>query len=203
MKVLILDNYDSFTFNLYQYLGEIDERPLVFRNDKITVAEIARLRPDRIILSPGPGNPQDAAYFGVCREVILELGPSVPMLGVCLGHQGICAAFGGRIVRAPQVMHGKSSLIFHDSSDLFAGLPQPFEAMRYHSLVAELSSLPDCIAVTARTSDELIMAVKHKIHPIYGVQFHPESIGTPQGRRLVANFIFVNELERVSEAKSA
>ena len=202
MRVLIIDNYDSFTFNLYQYLGELDERPLVFRNDKITVAEIALLRPDRIILSPGPGNPQDPAYFGVCREVILELGPKVPLLGVCLGHQGICAAFGGRVVQAPQVMHGKTSPIFHDSSDLFAGLPQPFEAMRYHSLVAEPSSLPHCLAVTARTSDEIIMAVKHKVHPIFGVQFHPESIGTPQGRRLVENFIFVNHIGCLSEASS-
>lgn len=190
MRTVILDNYDSFTFNLYQYLGELDERPLVYRNDKITLAELVALRPERIIVSPGPGNPEDPAYFGICRQVILELGPKIPILGVCLGHQGICAAFGGRVVRAPQVMHGKTSMCTHDNSELFAGLPQPFEVMRYHSLMAEQSSFPDCLKVIART-DDVIMGLRHKVHPIYGVQFHPESIGTPAGRRLVENFIFL------------
>ncbi|MDB4945962.1 MAG: Para-aminobenzoate/anthranilate synthase glutamine amidotransferasecomponent [Labilithrix sp.] len=191
MKTVIIDNYDSFTYNLYQYLGELDERPTVFRNDAVTLEEVRRLNPERIVISPGPGNPEDPAYFGVCRQVILELGKTIPTLGVCLGHQGICSAFGGRIVRAPEVMHGKTSPISHDNSDLFTGLPEPFEAMRYHSLVAEPESLPACLKVTARSLDGIIMGVQHTEYPIYGVQFHPESIGTPGGRRLIENFIFL------------
>lgn len=191
MRTVIIDNYDSFTFNLYQYLGEVDERPLVFRNDKVTLDDLRSARPERLIISPGPGNPEDDAYFGVCREAILALGPTVPTLGVCLGHQGICAAFGGRIVRAAQVRHGMASPIFHDDSELYAGLPQPFEAMRYHSLIADPHTLPTCLRVTARTSDDVIMGVRHETHPIFGVQFHPESIGTPGGRRLIENFIFL------------
>ncbi len=191
MKTVIIDNYDSFTYNLYQYLGELDERPIVFRNDAVTLEEVRKLNPERIVISPGPGNPEDPAYFGVCRQVILELGKTIPTLGVCLGHQGICSAFGGRIVRAPEVMHGKTSPISHDNSDLFIGLPEPFEAMRYHSLVAEPSSLPSCLKVTARSLDGIIMGVQHAEYPIYGVQFHPESIGTPGGRRLIENFIFL------------
>ena len=191
MKTVIIDNYDSFTYNLYQYLGELDERPIVFRNDAVTLEEVRKLNPERIVISPGPGNPEDPAYFGVCRQVILELGKTIPTLGVCLGHQGICSAFGGRIVRAPEVMHGKTSPISHDNSDLFTGLPEPFEAMRYHSLVAEPASLPACLKVTARSLDGIIMGVQHAEYPIYGVQFHPESIGTPGGRRLIENFIFL------------
>jgi anthranilate synthase/aminodeoxychorismate synthase-like glutamine amidotransferase len=191
MKTVIIDNYDSFTYNLYQYLGELDERPIVFRNDAVTLEEVRKLNPERIVISPGPGNPEDPAYFGVCRQVILELGKTIPTLGVCLGHQGICSAFGGRIVRAPEVMHGKTSPISHDNSDLFIGLPEPFEAMRYHSLVAEPASLPSCLKVTARSLDGIIMGVQHAEYPIYGVQFHPESIGTPGGRRLIENFIFL------------
>jgi anthranilate synthase/aminodeoxychorismate synthase-like glutamine amidotransferase len=191
MKTVIIDNYDSFTYNLYQYLGELDERPIVFRNDAVTLEEVRKLNPERIVISPGPGNPEDPAYFGVCRQVILELGKTIPTLGVCLGHQGICSAFGGRIVRAPEVMHGKTSPITHDNSDLFTGLPEPFEAMRYHSLVAEPASLPACLKVTARSLDGIIMGVQHAEYPIYGVQFHPESIGTPGGRRLIENFIFL------------
>lgn len=189
MKTVILDNYDSFTFNLYQYVGEIDERPLVYRNDKITLDELRRLKPDRIIVSPGPGSPEDPAYFGVCRQAILELGPTIPVLGVCLGHQGIVYCFGGRVVRAREVMHGKTSYIFHNEHGVFAGLPRAFEVMRYHSLVGEPSSLPDCLEVTAKTWDDVIMGVQHKQYPIHGVQFHPESIGTTVGKQLLENFI--------------
>lgn len=196
MKTIIIDNYDSFTFNLYQYIGELDERPLVFRNDAITIPELVSLRPDRLIISPGPGNPEDPAYFGVCREAIRVLGTSVPVLGVCLGHQGIFSCFGGRVVRAKQVMHGKTSNIFHDNSEMFSGLPQPFEAMRYHSLVGDPATLPECLEVTARTEDGIIMGLRHREFPIYGVQFHPESIGTASGRRLIENFLFLPEIKR-------
>jgi anthranilate synthase component II len=178
--------------HLYQYIGELDEEPLVYRNDAITLQDVVALAPERIVISPGPGNPEDPAYFGVCREVILNLGKYVPTLGVCLGHQGICAAFGARIVRAPEVMHGKTSPVTHDNSELFAGLPEPLEVMRYHSLVADPATLPPCLEVTARTLDGIIMGVRHRELPIWGVQFHPESIGTPGGRRLIENFLFVS-----------
>lgn len=190
MKTLVIDNYDSFTFNLVQYLGELDERPLVFRNDAITLDGVRALAPERIVISPGPGSPEDPAYFGVCRRVILELGAAIPILGVCLGHQGIAAAFGGKIVRAPVAVHGKSSPIRHDGSELFAGVPQPFEAMRYHSLMVEPASLPACLQSTARTDDGVIMGLRHRERPIWGVQFHPESIGSPLGRRVLENFLF-------------
>ena len=189
MKTIILDNYDSFTFNLFQYVGELDERPLVVRNDKLSLAELARREPDRIIISPGPGRPEDARYFGICRQVILELGPRVPVLGVCLGHQGIIHAFGGRVVQASQVMHGKASYVFHNGDPMFAGVPRAFEAMRYHSLVGDPQSMPECLEVTAKTWDEVVMAVRHREHPIYGIQFHPESIGTPDGKTLLRNFL--------------
>lgn len=189
MRVVIIDNYDSFTFNLFQTVGEEGERALVFRNDKISLAELVRLQPERLILSPGPGNPEDRRCFGICHQAILELGTSVPILGVCLGHQGIGVAFGAKVVRAPEVMHGKTSPIVHDGSALFAGIPSPFEAMRYHSLVLDPVTVPDCLAITARTSDGIVMGVAHRRHPIFGVQFHPESIGTPMGRTLVANFL--------------
>lgn len=188
MKTVILDNYDSFTFNLYQYVGEIDERPIVFRNDRITLDRLKELAPDRIIISPGPGSPEDPAYFGVCRQAILELGTRIPVLGVCLGHQGIIHAFGGRIVRAPEVMHGKTSYVFHNDRGIFKGLPRAFEAMRYHSLVGESATLPSCLEVTAKTWDNIIMGVQHWQYPVYGVQFHPESIGTSVGRQLLQNF---------------
>ena len=196
MRTVIIDNYDSLVYNLFQYIGEFDERPLVFRNDAITLEEVSKLRPDRLIISPGPGNPDNPEYFGVCREVIRELGPTIPMLGVCLGHQGIFSTFGGRVVRARQVMHGKTSMIFHDNSELFSGLPQPFEAMRYHSLVGDPSTVPDCLEITARTEDGVLMGLRHREFPIYGIQFHPESIGTPAGRRLVENFLFLPERKR-------
>ena len=194
MKTVILDNYDSFTFNLYQYLGELDERPAVFRNDEISVDELRQLAPDRIVLSPGPGHPADPGYFGVCRRVILELGPSIPILGVCLGHQGIIHALGGRVVRAERVMHGKTSHVYHGQRGIFAGLPRKFRAMRYHSLVGARDGLPKCLSVTAWTSQQVIMGVQHREHPIYGVQFHPESIGTKIGKRLLANFLHCRPL---------
>jgi anthranilate synthase component 2 len=189
MKTVILDNYDSFTFNLYQYLGELDERPLVFRNDRVSLTDLVRLRPDRIVISPGPGSPEDESYFGVCRQTILELGRDVPILGVCLGHQGIVHAFGGRVVRAREVMHGKTSFVFHNDEGVFQGLPRAFEAMRYHSLIGERESLPACLQVTAKTWDDVIMGVQHREFPVHGVQFHPESIGTPVGKQLLQNFL--------------
>ncbi len=189
MNIVILDNYDSFTYNLYQYLGELSGRPVVYRNDEISLAELERLKPDRIVISPGPGSPDDTVRLGVCRKVILRFGPSAPLLGVCLGHQGIIAAFGGRVVRAERVMHGKTSLVHHNGKGIFAGLPEPFEAMRYHSLIGDRATMPDCLEVTAETSDGVIMAVRHREYPICGVQFHPESIGTPAGKQLLENFV--------------
>jgi anthranilate synthase component II len=189
MKTVILDNYDSFTYNLYQYIGELDERPAVFRNDQVRLDELIAMRPDRILISPGPGSPEDASYFGVCTQAILRLGTYIPILGVCLGHQGIIHAFGGRIVRAKEAMHGKTSHVVHNGMGVFRGLPTSFEAMRYHSLVGDAESLPDCLEVTARTSDGVIMGVRHREYPIEGIQFHPESIGTVVGKRLLANFM--------------
>ena len=190
MKTIILDNYDSFTFNLYQYVGELDQRPIVLRNDQVTVEQLRVMRPDRIIVSPGPGRPEDPHYFGICKRVIFELGPMIPLLGVCLGHQGIIHAFGGHIVRASKVMHGKTSLIIHKNVGVFRDLPRSFEAMRYHSLVGDPNTLPDCLEVTAMTEDKVIMGVRHRDYPIEGIQFHPESIGTTVGKRLLTNFIF-------------
>lgn len=189
MKTLILDNYDSFTHNLYQLIGELDEAPVVVRNDRLDLDGVRQLAPERIVISPGPGSPEDPAYFGVCSAVIAALGSRIPILGVCLGHQGIAAAFGARIVRAPQPMHGKSSAIEHRGDPLFAGVPSPFEAMRYHSLVVDPASVPAELEVIARTPDGVVMGVRHRRHPIAGVQFHPESVGTPAGRRILANFL--------------
>jgi anthranilate synthase component 2 len=191
MTTLILDNYDSFTFNLYQYVGELDGKPVVVRNDALRLDELVKMRPDRIIISPGPGHPDRPSCFGVCRSVIEHMGCRTPLLGVCLGHQGIFSCFGGRVVRAVQVMHGKTSAVWHDDSELFSGLPQPFEAMRYHSLVADPSSVPPCLEVTARTQDGVIMGIRHRTYPIYGIQFHPESIGTPEGRQVIENFVLL------------
>jgi len=189
VKTIIIDNYDSFTFNLYQYVGELDERPLVFRNDQISFDELLSHHPDCIIISPGPGRPEDPSYFGICGRVILELGPSVPLLGICLGHQGIIDAFGGRVVRAAEVMHGKTSPIVHEGRGVFCGLPSPFEAMRYHSLVGDPATLPSCLELTAKTKEGVIMAVRHREYPIEGIQFHPESVGTAVGKKLLANFL--------------
>jgi anthranilate synthase component 2 len=190
MKTIIIDNYDSFTFNLYQYVGELDERPLVFRNDQISFDELQSHHPDRIIISPGPGRPEDPSYFGISGRVILELGPTVPLLGICLGHQGIIHAFGGRVVRAREVMHGKTSPIVHEGRGVLCDLPSPFEAMRYHSLIGDPGTLPPCLELTARTNEGVIMAVRHREYPIEGIQFHPESVGTAVGKKLLANFLY-------------
>ncbi len=184
--LLMIDNYDSFTYNLVQYLGEIGEDIKVFRNDKITIHEIERLKPERIVISPGPCTPKEA---GVSVELIKHFSGKVPLLGVCLGHQAIGAAFGGEIVRAQRLMHGKTSLINHDGKTIFEGLPNPFEATRYHSLVIKKETLPDCLKITAWTDIGEIMGVRHKEFIVEGVQFHPESILTKVGKDLLRNFL--------------
>lgn len=184
--ILVIDNYDSFTFNLVQYFQELGEHVIVRRNDEISLAEIERLNPIAVVISPGPGGPLEA---GISMNVILTLGQRVPILGVCLGHQAIGAAFGGRVVRAGRLMHGKTSPIFTDGSGLFEGMEIPFEACRYHSLVVEESSLPGCLEVTAVTDQGEIMGLRHKHLPVEGVQFHPESILTPGGKQILMNFL--------------
>lgn len=184
--ILLLDNYDSFTYNLYQYLCELGADVLVKRNDEVTVGEIATLAPEKIVISPGPCTPNEA---GVSVALIRELGGRVPILGVCLGHQAIGAAYGGAVVRAPVVMHGKISDIHHTGVGVFAGLPEPFPATRYHSLIVRRDDLPECLEVTAWTSDGLIMGVRHRELPVEGVQFHPESIMTDAGKALLKNFL--------------
>lgn len=212
MKVLIIDNYDSFTFNLYQYVGEIlqtmsaDESAdvIVKRNDEISLADVQAMSTDRIIISPGPGSPDDPAYFGVCSEVIKELGKTTPLLGVCLGMQGIAHVFGGKVIRAGVPMHGKTSPIRHDNQGVYQGLPQGVEIMRYHSLMVQADDLPDCLTVTSVVANddhgeasllalveagEEIMGLRHKDYPIQGVQFHPESFATEGAKRLLSNFL--------------
>jgi anthranilate synthase component 2 len=186
MRVLLIDNYDSFTYNLFQYLSELGAAVDVRRNDTITVAEAAALRPDRIVVSPGPCTPAEA---GVSVAIIRELGPQIPTLGVCLGHQALGAAFGGAVVRAPHVMHGKLSAIHHEGQGIFAGMPQPFTATRYHSLIVRRDDLPAELEVTAWTDDGLIMGLRHRQHPIEGVQFHPESILTEGGMQILKTFL--------------
>ena len=186
--ILLVDNYDSFTYNLYQYLAELGAEVLVRRNDALTVAEVARLAPERIVISPGPGAPASA---GVSVAIIRELGGEVPILGVCLGHQCIGEAYGGRIIRAPELRHGKASGVRHDGRGVLAGLANPFQAIRYHSLVVERESLPDCLEASAWTDDGLIMGLRHCEHPVEGVQFHPESVLTEGGHHLLANFLGV------------
>ena len=186
MRVLLIDNYDSFTYNLFQYLRELGATVEVRRNDALSVAEAAALRPDRIVVSPGPCTPAEA---GISVELIRQLGPQVPTLGVCLGHQSLGAAFGGAVVRAPQVMHGKLSAIHHAGQGVFAGLPTPFTATRYHSLIVRRDDLPAELEVTAWTDDGLIMGLRHRTHPIEGVQFHPESIMTESGKLLLRTFL--------------
>ena len=186
MRILVLDNYDSFTYNLVQYLGELGAEVQVFRNDAIAVGTIASAGYDRIVISPGPGVPSRA---GITLPLVKDLSGKVPILGVCLGHQAIGQAFGGRVVRAPAIYHGKTSDIHHDGRTLFRNLPNPFVATRYHSLVIEPGSLPDCLEVSARTADGVIMGVRHREFPVEGVQFHPESILTVEGMRLLGNFL--------------
>jgi len=184
--LVMIDNYDSFTYNLVQYLGELGEDIRVFRNDRITIREIERMNPERIVISPGPCTPKEA---GISVEVVKHFAGKIPILGVCLGHQSIGAAFGGEIVNAPRLMHGKTSMIHHDGKTIFKGLPNPFEATRYHSLVIRPETLPDCLEVTAWTDMGEIMGVRHKRHRVEGVQFHPESILTRVGKDLLRNFL--------------
>ncbi len=184
--VLVLDNYDSFTYNLVQYLRTSSAAVQVCRNDAVGLEEIAAWRPEKIVVSPGPGTPDRA---GITLDLVRRFAGSVPLLGVCLGHQAIGQVFGARIGRAPQIVHGKTSAIRHDGRTLFAGLPDPFAAMRYHSLVVERDSLPPCLEISAETEDGVVMGLRHRAHPVEGVQFHPESILTPEGEKLLANFL--------------
>ncbi len=188
-RLVVIDNYDSFTFNLVQYLGELDCDPLVVRSDQLDLSELRDLRPGALVISPGPGTPNDARFFGLSLRVLRQLSPSVPTLGVCLGHQGIAVASGGKIAPAPTLFHGKTSDISHDEKGIFAGIPNPFTAARYHSLIIDPRSLPPQLQVTARGPEGEIMAIKHQEYPIYGVQFHPESILTEHGRRILNNFL--------------
>ncbi len=184
--ILVIDNYDSFTYNLVQYLGELGAEPEVRRNDQTTLEEIEGMAPDRIVISPGPKTPTEA---GICLDVIQKFAGRMPILGVCLGHQAIGQAFGGKVVRAPEIMHGKTSPIHHDSKTIFSGLPCPFPATRYHSLIVERESLPKCLEISATSPDGLIMGLRHKETKVEGVQFHPESVLTEVGKKLLANFL--------------
>ena len=184
---LLIDNYDSFSYNLFQYIGELNPDIRVIRNDEMTIEEIRALNPDRIILSPGPGRPEDA---GITQRAAGELGKDIPLLGVCLGHQAICAAFGATVTYAKALMHGKQSVVRQEgNSPLFEGLPENFPVARYHSLAAAPETMPECLRVTARTEDGEVMAVEHREYPIFGVQFHPESILTPDGKQMLKNFM--------------
>jgi len=184
--LLLLDNYDSFTYNLYQCFCELGQEVVVVRNDEKTVDEIVAMAPSRIVISPGPSTPERA---GISNEVIRSLGQSVPLLGVCLGHQCIGYSYGGNVHRAPEIRHGKSSPIYHEGASLFSGLPSPFSAIRYHSLIVDAVDLPECLEVTAHTSDGLIMGMRHREHPVQGIQFHPESFMTEYGKELLRNFL--------------
>ncbi|SHE52887.1 anthranilate synthase component 2 [Desulfofundulus australicus DSM 11792] len=184
--IIMIDNYDSFVYNLVQYLQELGQEVLVFRNDQVTLEKMEDLSPSHIIISPGPCTPDEA---GISLAVIKHFAGIVPILGVCLGHQAIGQAFGGRVVRAGRPMHGKTSLVYHDGSGIYRGLPNPFSAARYHSLLVERETLPDCLAITARTAQGEIMGLRHRDYPVEGVQFHPESILTPVGKNLLKNFI--------------
>ena len=194
MKILIIDNYDSFTFNLYQYLGEIlmkkskNFKLIVKRNDEITIPEIEKQKVDRIIISPGPGNPRDPRYFGICKDVLLKVGKKTPVLGICLGMQGLAHYYGGKIAPAKTPMHGKTSIINHDSLGVFKNLPQNLEVMRYHSLIVKKENLPSCLKITATAGTD-IMGLRHTRYPIEGVQFHPESFATEAGSQMLRNFL--------------
>ena len=213
MTILIIDNYDSFTFNLYQYCGEILNKydlnnitdVTVKRNDELTINDVKKLNPKKIIISPGPGSPEDKKYFGICNNIILELGPYIPILGICLGMQGIVNAYGGKIIHASEPMHGKTSFLLHDESGIHKNIPQNIEIMRYHSLIVDRKTLPDCFIVNGISQDQEvdhklinlkkltlkndIMAVTHKSYPIYGIQYHPESFGSEGGKEILRNFL--------------
>ena len=191
--ILLIDNYDSFTYNLYQYLGEMGADLKVIRNDEMTADAALALGPERIVISPGPGNPDQA---GISLEIIKKAAGRVPLLGVCLGHQSLGQAFGGSVVRAPKLMHGKTSQIHHDGRSIFAGIPVPFTATRYHSLVVQRDTVPDCLEISAWTDDGLVMGLRHKEHALEGVQFHPESILTNAGKDLLKNFLGLHERSR-------
>ena len=184
--LLLVDNYDSFTYNLVQYLGEMGQELKVFRNDKITIGEIEALAPDRIVISPGPCTPKEA---GISVDCVKHFAGKIPILGVCLGHQSIGYAFGGEVVRAERLMHGKTSMIHHDGDGVFRGLPNPFQATRYHSLIVRRETMPECLKITAETDQREVMGVRHREFPVEGVQFHPESILTQHGKELLANFV--------------
>jgi anthranilate synthase component II len=186
--ILIIDNYDSFTYNLYQLVGEFEKDIQVYRNDEITVEEIKKLNPSRIIISPGPGNPENERDFGVSKDTILEVGKEIPLLGICLGHQGIFTAFGGEITRTEPV-HGKQTRIIHQNIGMFQGVSSPLQAARYHSLVCKKDTTPSSVDILAETDEGMIMAIKHHDYPIFGLQFHPESIGTHDGRTIMKNFL--------------
>jgi anthranilate synthase/aminodeoxychorismate synthase-like glutamine amidotransferase len=196
-RILVVDNYDSFVYNLVQYLGELGADPQVFRHDELTIDEIVALEPDGVLISPGPGRPEDA---GLSNEVIRRFAGERPVLGVCLGHQCIGQVYGGEVVRAPAIMHGKTSLVHHNGSGVFAGLPDPFEATRYHSLVVAPESVPDELEVTAWTDDGVVMGLRHRHHDVEGVQFHPESILTASGHDLLKNFLVRTGISTVSPA---
>ena len=190
MKVLVIDNYDSFVYNLVQYIGELGAETIVYRNDQITLNQVKELKPDRIVISPGPGTPKDTRYFGICKEILQNVSPKIPTLGVCLGHQGIIYSFGGKVVSAKKLMHGKTSKIKHDGKGIYKGVNNPFTATRYHSLAGEKPSIPVCLKVTAEAMDDgEIMGVRHAEYPIEGVQFHPESILCEDGKLIIKNFL--------------
>ena len=190
MKVLVIDNYDSFVYNLVQYIGELGGEPIVYRNDQLTLQQAIELDPHQIVISPGPGTPEDPHYFGVCSEILREMSCKIPTLGVCLGNQGIISVFGGKIVRAGRLMHGKTSQIRHDGEGVFEGVKNPLTATRYHSLVGSRKSIPPCIEVTAESMDDgEVMGVRHRKYPITGLQFHPESILCEDGKKIIKNFL--------------
>ncbi len=190
MKVIVIDNYDSFVYNLVQYIGELGAEVIVYRNDQTSLEEIINQKPDRIVISPGPGTPEDERYFGVCTAILRNLSPKIPTLGVCLGHQGIIHVFGGKVIHAKKLMHGKTCTIKHNQKGILKGVRNPFNATRYHSLAGERKSIPDCLEITAESvEDGEIMGIRHKQYPIYGVQFHPESILCEDGKLIIKNFL--------------
>jgi anthranilate synthase component 2 len=190
LKVLVIDNYDSFVYNLVQYIGELGAEVIVYRNDQINLEQVKKLKPDRVVISPGPGTPEDTRYFGVCTEILQRISREVPTLGVCLGHQGIIHAFGGKIVHAKKLMHGKTCTIKHEGKGIFNGVSNPFTAIRYHSLAGDQLSIPSCLKITAEAIDDgEIMGVRHAKYPIKGVQFHPESILCEDGKLIIKNFM--------------